>query len=353
MAASPRAWIGQPKPEQKPARRARGAPAVRHGVDRHRKRVWVVAELACGRGEPRARVHRRVRRHRERVAPRRLAQRPCGHRVAVALHAEAVLDLVVERLELVVVEQPVGDRRARHRAVERASLEVLAPEPRHLRVPVDGPTADGGRQPVDVAHERARDAAPRLRARPPRARLEQQILVLVEARRLDRVVGEPGPQRAVAAEAREQVAALLEDEHRMAGLGQRPGRDAPARPRANDDDRRPAHGPSASHQRSRRAGRPPRSGATRASASAGGLAGRPAAAARAPRSDRPPRRAPGSTRAAACRRARGRGDVHAGIADRGRDPRQRPGGVLDVDDQVDCHVSHAPPSGRWPVRHDS
>jgi hypothetical protein len=35
--------------------------------------------------------------------------------------------------------------------------------------------------------------------------------------------------------------------------------------------------------------------------------------------------------------ARGRGDVHAGIADRGRDPRQRPGGVFDVDDQVDCH----------------
>ena len=31
-------------------------------------------------------------------------------------------------------------------------------------------------------------------------------------------------------------------------------------------------------------------------------------------------------------------DVHAGVADRGRHPRQRPGRVLDVDDQVDRHV---------------
>ena len=39
--------------------------------------------------------------------------------------------------------------------------------------------------------------------------------------------------------------------------------------------------------------------------------------------------------------ARGRRDVHAGIADRGRDLRERPGRVLDLDDQVDCHVSCA------------
>ena len=39
--------------------------------------------------------------------------------------------------------------------------------------------------------------------------------------------------------------------------------------------------------------------------------------------------------------ARGGRDVHAGIADRGRHLRQRPGGVLDVDDQVDRHVTRA------------
>ena len=42
---------------------------------------------------------------------------------------------------------------------------------------------------------------------------------------------------------------------------------------------------------------------------------------------------------AGCRR-----DVHAGIADRGRDLRQRPRGVLDVDDQVDCHGPRQPTS---------
>ena len=41
--------------------------------------------------------------------------------------------------------------------------------------------------------------------------------------------------------------------------------------------------------------------------------------------------------------ARGRRDVHAGVADRGRDLRQRAGRVLDVDDQVDRHGSAGEP----------
>ena len=36
--------------------------------------------------------------------------------------------------------------------------------------------------------------------------------------------------------------------------------------------------------------------------------------------------------------ARGRGDVDAGVADRGRDLRERSGRVLDVDDQIEGHV---------------
>ena len=39
--------------------------------------------------------------------------------------------------------------------------------------------------------------------------------------------------------------------------------------------------------------------------------------------------------------ARGRCDVHTGVADRGRYARQRPRGVLDVDNEVDRHVSRA------------
>ena len=44
--------------------------------------------------------------------------------------------------------------------------------------------------------------------------------------------------------------------------------------------------------------------------------------------------------------ARGRGNVHAGVADRGRDLRERPRDVLDVDDQVDGHAVRRQPSRR-------
>jgi len=44
----------------------------------------------------------------------------------------------------------------------------------------------------------------------------------------------------------------------------------------------------------------------------------------------------------ACPDARGRCDIHYGIADRGRDLCQRPRDVLDIDDQVECHLSGAP-----------
>ena len=37
--------------------------------------------------------------------------------------------------------------------------------------------------------------------------------------------------------------------------------------------------------------------------------------------------------------ARGGGDVHTGIANRGRHLRQRPWGVLDIDHEVDRHES--------------
>ena len=39
--------------------------------------------------------------------------------------------------------------------------------------------------------------------------------------------------------------------------------------------------------------------------------------------------------------AGGGGDIHAGVTDRGRDLSERPGGVLDVDDQIDRHLRRA------------
>ena len=150
------------------------------------------------------------------MAPRRLGQRPRRHPREVALHAEVALDLVVVRREIVVGQRPVGDVGARDRPVQRAAVEVLAPEARHLGIPVHGPSADRRREVVDVAHERPRDPAPRLRLGALRPRLEQRVLVLEEARLLDLVVGERRPDRSVAPEPGQEVAALLEDQHRVA-----------------------------------------------------------------------------------------------------------------------------------------
>ena len=127
-------------------------------------------------------------------------------------------DLVVVRLEFVVGQRPVGDVRARHRTVQRAALEVVAPEPRDLRVPVDRAAADRRRQVVDVADERVRDPAPRLRLCAARSRLEDRVLVLEEALLLDLVVAEQRPDRPARPEPRKQVATLLEDQHRVALL---------------------------------------------------------------------------------------------------------------------------------------
>jgi hypothetical protein len=50
-------------------------------------------------------------------------------------------------------------------------------------------------------------------------------------------------------------------------------------------------------------------------------------------------------RAVARADAGGRGDVHAGVADRGRDLRQGARRVLDVDDEVDGHPCASSPTG--------
>src|SRR5204863_1092996 len=105
-----------------------------------------------------------------------------------------------------------------------------APEPRRLRVPVDGAAADDGRQVVDVTDERAVDALRRLVLGAAGARLEQLVLALEGAPRLHLVVAEQRADPVLRAEAGQQVAPLLEDEHRVARPAQRPGRRAAAGP---------------------------------------------------------------------------------------------------------------------------
>src|SRR5262249_52511025 len=152
------------------------------------------------------------------------------------LNAQPVFYFVVEGRQVLVCERPIGDVRAVDRAVERPPPEVLTPEARHLRIPVDGPAADGRRQRADVADERARCSRGGLGLTPCRARLERRVLVLECASGLHFVVRERDVVNATRrAEAGEQIAALFQHEYLVARTCELPRSDAAARTGANDD----------------------------------------------------------------------------------------------------------------------
>src|SRR5205814_9653969 len=139
-------------------------------------------------------------------------------------------------------------------AIERQTLEVLAPEPWHLGVPVDRAAADRRREAVHITDERAVDTLAGFVLTARRARLEMHVLVLEEAARFDLVVAERDrPDTGVRAESGQQVAALLEDHDGMTGATQLPCGDAATGARSHDDDRCVAHR-RLSHHRSRGGG---------------------------------------------------------------------------------------------------
>ena len=148
----------------------------------------MVTAAARALGEQNPAVHRWVRRHPELVAPGCLGECPRRHPVNITLDPETLFDLVIERLQLFVGERPIGDVGVRHRPVQRAPLEVVAPEARHLRVPVNGPAADDGGQIVDIAGERPLHAQSGFGLGPARARLEDRVLIFEIAASLDLVV---------------------------------------------------------------------------------------------------------------------------------------------------------------------
>ena len=142
-----------------PAVVARRPTVVRDAVGARRRAVRVVAEsLGRGHGE-RGEEHVGARRHRVRpAAPRR--ERVAG---VVAGDADEPLGLRVERLQLVVVERPVGDVGALDRPELRRQAEVDLAVARQLAVGVEPGAADGRRHVVE--HRRPRAAHRRRRER--------------------------------------------------------------------------------------------------------------------------------------------------------------------------------------------
>ena len=205
------------------------AAVVGDAVGRRRRLVGVEPDLLRRRRRQHGAVHGRPRRHRVRARP------PGRERVGAlaSRHADGPLHLGVVRLELVVVDRPVVDRRVLLRPVGGEESEVLLTEARHLAVGVRPATTDGGGDGVHLADVRVLPVVGRA---PECARLDERIgPEEVAGDELDLVVGvvAGGLRRVVGVE--QMVAPLLHDDHRPAGAGQHLGRRRTARSRPDDD----------------------------------------------------------------------------------------------------------------------
>ncbi len=193
------------------------------------------ADSAAAFGDHERRVLGWARRHRERFGARSMREgRLFGEEGDVACNSDQLLDLVVVRRDLGVVERPVGYFRPRDGAQHRELLEVDVPEPRGLRVPVDCPSSDGLRKGLDSTGDRRG-----LWRRAVHAWLGGRVGLGEGPAHLQLVVREHGP-RPVGAEIREVVGALLEDRDIPASSREHHRRDRPAGPAA-DYESAPAH----------------------------------------------------------------------------------------------------------------
>ena len=161
-----------------------GRPAVvGDAVGRGRRRIGVVAQPLGGRRRADGAEHGCARGHGERPRP------GAGERVGPvgAGHPDGPLDLGVVRLELVVVDRPVGHVGPGLGAETGREAEVVGPEAGHLAVGVGPPSAHGGRHRVDLAHV---DPVAVVLAGPEGPRLDQGVgPEEVPAVELDLVVG--------------------------------------------------------------------------------------------------------------------------------------------------------------------
>jgi hypothetical protein len=160
-----------------PAADTRGAAAARHRVDQQRRCPRRPAERVGARLEPVTFCAHRERGHRIAALPRPL------HTVRrrVAGHPDLPLGAVVERLELVVGDRPVGERRGLGHAEGGRQTEVVGLQPpRHALVDARA-TADGHGDVVPptvprVAHDGSVEH-PRLRVWPRVVTVLEQAVV--------------------------------------------------------------------------------------------------------------------------------------------------------------------------------
>ena len=219
-----------PVERAEPAVVARRAPVVLHAVGAGGGAVRVVPEaLRRGHGQ-RGEEHVGARRHGVRIGP------PRGEGVAagVAGHADGPFGLGVERLHLLVVDWPVGHRRALDRAELAQQAEVDLAVARQLAVGVEPRAAHRRRHVVDVADRSALAVGNRS---PVAARLEQRIgteeVAPAELHLVVRLVTQTVEGRV---EREEVVATLLEDAHRPARLGEHVGGGRASGARTDHDD---------------------------------------------------------------------------------------------------------------------
>ncbi len=134
-----------------PAVVARRAAVVFDRVGRHREEKGMQSNAFRPRGKQHGRTLCAPGRHRVGLLLRLVLLHAGRYRPDIALNPDQVLDLVVVRRDVAVLEWPIRHVRAGHRAEQRQALEVDVPQPGALGVRVREGAADLVGEIVDVA----------------------------------------------------------------------------------------------------------------------------------------------------------------------------------------------------------
>ena len=223
-----------PVPGAEPAVVARRAAVVFDRVGRHREEEGMQPYALGPRGKEHGRALLRPGRHREGLFLWLVLLYEGGYRPDIALNPEQVLELVVVRRDVAVLERPIRHVRAGHRAEQRQSLEVDVPHPGALGVRVWECAADLVGKVVDVADEGVRRVLAGVFAKCAREGDGVRLLE-VAVHPLELVVGVQRRERPVPGEVVVVVRSLLEYHDVPAGLREHHRHYRTAGARADDD----------------------------------------------------------------------------------------------------------------------